>query len=234
MRANALCPLQVVLKDYKDVVKYLRDRFECDDWKQKHNLESNYTINEVVILEAASPEIHRRENEVYDRIDGITKSFAFQALRENSVLYRWFDCWCPACMRAGGPGIGSMDSNYQVKDCKSGERWYESTVSLQGTRGIGAQRKEAQRKGRELAKKLKPGVVIAVQDRENQNHDVPFLIGITQDTGDGSCIVRSVPVQASVRGRGRGRGSATNTQRRTEYINGTRFDEGDLAVSVKW
>ena len=81
---------------------------------------------------------------------------------------------------------------------------------------------------------LKPGVVIVVQDRENQNHDVPFLIGITQDTGDGSCIVRSVPVQASLRGRGRGRGSATNTQRRTEYINGTRFDEGDLAVSVKW
>ena len=152
---------------------------------------------------------------VYDRIDGITKSFAFRALRGNSVLYRWFDCWCPACMRAGGPGVGPMDSNCQVKDCKSAERWYESTVSLQETRGIPAQRKKVQRKGRELAKKLKPGIVIAVQDRENQHHDAPFLIGVTQDTGDGNSIVRSVPIQAPVRGRGRGRGSAASTQRRT-------------------
>jgi hypothetical protein len=225
---------QVVLKDYKDVAKYRRDRFECEGWKEAHNLESNYSINEVVILEATSADIDRRENEVYDRIDGIRKSFGFRALRDGYVLYRWFDCWCPACMSAGGPGVGSMDSNYQVKDCKVSERWYESTVCLQGTRGIGAQRKERQRKGRELAKQLKPGVVISVQDRENQRHDAPFWIGITQDTGDGSCIVRSVPRQAPVRGRGRGRGAAVTTQRRTEYINGTRFDEGDVAISVKW
>ena len=75
-------------------------------------LKADYTINQVVILKATSTDIDRRANAVYDRIDGITKSFAFRALRENSVLYRWFDCWCPACMRAGGPGVGPTDSNY--------------------------------------------------------------------------------------------------------------------------
>ena len=122
MRADSLYRLQLVLKDYKAVVKYLRDRFEPDDWTEKHNLESNYTINQVAILKAASSDIDRRANAVYDRIDGITKSFAFRALRETSVLYKWFDCWCPACMRTSGPGVGSTDSNYQVKDCKSARR----------------------------------------------------------------------------------------------------------------
>lgn len=234
MRAGPVCRLQIVLKDYKAVAKYLRDRFECDGWREAHNLESNFTVNEVVIIEAASTDIDRRANEVYDRIDGITKSFGFRALRDNSVLYRWFDCWCPACMSASGPGIGSMDSNYQVKDCKAGERWYEATVALQGTRGIIAQRKEAQRKGRELAKQLKPGEYIAVQDRVSQHNSAAFLIGIVCDTGTGSCIARDVPKRAPVRGRGRGRGSSSSTQRHTEHIGGIRFDEGDIAVSVRW
>ena len=118
------------------------------------------------MLEAASTVIVRRENDVYDRID-IRKSFGFRTPRDGSVLHRWFDCWCPACMSAGGPDGGSMDSNYQVKDCKVNERRYGATVALQGNRGlgIGAQRKGAQRKGRELAKQLKPGVAIVVKSR---------------------------------------------------------------------
>ena len=56
--------------------------------------------------------------------------------------------------------------------------------------------------------------MIAVQDREDQNHSVPYLIGITVDAGDGSCIVEKVQ------------------QRKT--IDGTRFSSGDYAISVKW
>ena len=53
-----------------------------------------------------------------------------------------------------------------------------------------------------------------MQDREDGNHAVPFLIGVTQDTGGGSCIVEKVAERKS--------------------INGTRFDAGDYAISVKW
>ena len=199
-----------------------------------HNLESNFEVKGLVIIEAASADIDRRQNEVYGKSDDIRKTFGLRALRDNSVLYRWFDCWCPACMAAGGPGVGSMDSNYQVKDCKVKEPWYEATVSLQATRGIPAQRKEAQRKGRELAKQLKPGEYIAVQDREGQHCGAPFWIGITCDTGDGTCIARTVPKQPPTKGRGRGRGGSMTTQRRTEHTDGIRFDEGDVAVSVRW
>ena len=45
--------------------------------------------------------------------------------------------------------------------------------------------------------------------------DVPFMIGITQDTGNGSCLMR-------------------RSSLRREAINGTRFDPGDYAISVKW
>ena len=41
----------------------------------------------------------------------------------------------------------------------------------------------AQDQGRAMAEKLKPGEFIAVQDREDGNHTVPFMIGVTLDTG---------------------------------------------------
>jgi hypothetical protein len=106
---------KVLLKSSADVVAFLRLRFCCEDWQEKHNLESNYTINEIVFFEAKMGDIDRRENEVYDKIDGIQKSFGFMAIADNSVIYRWFDCWCPACMKAGGAGVGTMDSNFQVQ-----------------------------------------------------------------------------------------------------------------------
>ena len=84
-------------------------------------------------------------------------------------------------MSAEEPGTGSMDSNYQVQCCACKEPWWECSVQLNGTRGIGAQRKIAQKKGREMVEKLEPGTFIAVQDRQDQNHAVPFLIGVTVD-----------------------------------------------------
>ena len=107
-----------------------------------------------------------------------------------------------------------MDSNYKVCGCQSKEPWWEYSVALLGAQGIIAQRIEAQRKGRELARSLKPGVFIAVQDRSSQGYAVPFLIGVTLDVGDGTCIKEKV------------------TARKT--VDGTRFDPGDYAIAVRW
>ena len=67
----------------------------------------------------------------------------------------------------------------------------------------------------ERADKLKPGTFIAAQDREDQNFAVPFLIGITVDHGNGSCIVQR------------------DFDKRTK-IDGTTFDPGDCAIVVRW
>jgi hypothetical protein len=72
-----------------------------------------------------------------------------------------------------------MDSNYKVRGCQSKEPWWEYSVALLGAQGIIAQRKEAQRKGRELARSLKPNTFIAVQDREAQGDAPPQLLCTT-------------------------------------------------------
>ena len=135
------------------------------------------------------------------------------ALDGNRVLQRWFDCWCPACRKAQGPGQG-MDSNYKVVECETKEPWWEYTVQQLGARGIGRTRKVAQDQGRAMAEKLKPGEFIAVQDREDGNHTVPFMIGVTLDTGDGTCF--AVPKEGR------------------QNVNRTRFDDGEYGIAVRW
>ena len=182
----------IVIADFMTAAEHLRSRFCTDDWQEKHGLESNYTINLVQVFTAHTRDIDRKSEEVYDSVQGIRKSFGYCALSDGRVLQRWFDCWCSQCRGSLAPGEGNMDSNYRVAGCVSCEPWWEHSVALQGSRGIGAAKVAAQKKGRELASKLKPGTVIAVQDREVQNYTLPFLIGITQDAGNGSCIVEQV------------------------------------------
>ena len=108
-----------------------------------------------------------------------------------------------------------MDSNYQVTGCTCSEPWWEHSVALQGTLGVAALKKKAQKRGRDLASQLKPGTFIAVEDRGTTGgSNVPFLIGVTLDVGDGSCIVEKVTQQ--------------------KRIEGTRIDAGDYAIKVKW
>ena len=207
--------LKVVLRTYQDVAAYLRLRFCNEDWLQKHKVGTGYKINCVKITEVDSNQIKRDENEIYESIYSLRKSFGYMALTKGKVLQRWFDCWCRNCMRATEPGEGTMNSNYQINQCLLSEPYYECSVQLQGTRGVIAQRKAAQAKGRDLARHLQPGTFVAFQDRENQNDSVPFMIGITIDYGNGTCIIQDMFTERT-------------------YLNGTRFDEGDCAIAVRW
>jgi hypothetical protein len=224
---------QVELKSHADVAQHLRLRFESADWQEKHGLDSRYTINRVVIHQAGLGDIERPVvEEEYEAVAGIRRSFGYRALRDGIVLQRWYDCWCAVCMSVTQPGHGSMDSNYRVVDCCSEKRWrcsagvtaaltaanpfrwWECDVQRKDTRGVRARRDEAQANGRKLAPKLKAGSVVAVQDRLNQSTSYPYQLGVVVDAGGGSCVVTEVD------------------SRRT--INGTCFDKGDFAISVKW
>ena len=197
---------------------HLRLRFCTEDWREKHKVGSAFVVNAVQVLDADSKDIRRDEAEVYDRVDGIRKSFGYLALSSGRVLQRWFDCWCPACLAATGPGSG-MDGaasgcGYKVQGCTSQEPWWDCSVQLQGARGVHRQRQLAQKKGRELAESLKPNCFVAVQDRSAEGREEHFLVGITVDCGGGSCIKRKVQEK--------------------EVIDGTRFDPGDYAIAVRW
>ena len=60
-----------------------------------------------------------------------------------------------------------------------------------------------------------PGTFVAVQDREDGDFTVPFLIGITVDVGDGQCIMK-------------------RDFAKQERIEGTVFDPGDCTIAVRW
>jgi hypothetical protein len=222
---------KVQLKCAADVAKLLKERFEPLAWRDEHGLDSKYTINQVVIDEAGFGDIKRPAvEESFEKIDSIRRSFGYRALRDGVVLQRWFDCWCPACMSVTKPGDGVMDSNYRVPQCDSHKcwqsnatvgalvagnpfRWWECSAQRDDTRGVHGRRKEAQAAGKKLVDKLKEGSFVAVQDRENQGHTFPFMIGSVANATNGRCVAKV-------------------TERQT--IDGTLYHAGDYAISVQW
>jgi hypothetical protein len=106
-----------VLKTYADVARALRKRFCHVGWEKAHDIESNFTVNKVVVHEAGIGEIERPVvDEEFDSIDGIQKSFGFRALRHGVVLQRWFDCWCPTCMSVTQPGEMCIECSHTAMD----------------------------------------------------------------------------------------------------------------------
>ena len=121
-----------ILKTYSDVASALRKRFCHADWEKAHDIESNFTVNKVVVHEAGLDDIHRpRVDEELDSVDGIQKSFGFRALSSGVVLQRWFDCWCGVRMSVSTPGDGKMDSNYRVADCCCQKHWTEAASCVE-------------------------------------------------------------------------------------------------------
>ena len=207
-----------MLKTYTQCAQHLRKVFECPDWQEKHKVGSSFVINEVQVFEAASNDIFRDENEVYDSVEGIRKSFGYLAVGTGRVLQRWFDCWCCACMQANGPGDGmdgaAAESGYQVLGCERHEPWWDNSVQLQGARGVKYRQQLASKKGRELVQSLKPGTFVAVEDRNGHWSESPFLIGVTVACNGDSCI------------------SKEYAERETH--EGTRYDPGDCAVAIRY
>lgn len=213
---------KMIFKDYTEIAAYLRGKFS-DEWQEEHKVGAGHTVNAVEVFEVPSSEIRNDTQafKVYDSVGGVRKSFGYLALSDGVVLQRWFDCWCGACAVAAGPGDRmaevARDSGYHVKDCvlPEPEPWWHCSVQLQGTRGLYAQKKIAQFKGRKLAAKLEPNTFVAVQDRSASGRQEHYLIGVTVDCGNGSCILKQV-------------------QKDREHIDGTRFDTGDFAIAVRW
>jgi hypothetical protein len=101
-------------------------------------------------------------------------------------------------------------------------RWWECSVQRADTCGVAARRKLAQGQGAKWAAELKLGEFIAFQDRENQSHNMPYLIAQTVDAGAGSCVVKQVATRESIE---------------VETPNGlqkARFDSGDYVLQVRW
>ena len=77
----------VVFQTARDVAQHIRDMFCSVDWAEKHGLDSQFTINEVVVFEADIGQIERPVTaEEYDKVGSIQKSFGYMALHDGGLI----------------------------------------------------------------------------------------------------------------------------------------------------
>lgn len=123
--------------------------------------------------------VRPQPDHVYDSLPGMKKTFFFQAVREGVLLMRSFSCWCCACFRAWGAGIGTMDSSYHCQQCESPQLiWNEASIERTDAAGISNMRKRSLAKARQLTKQLQAHfarsnvpVWVAVQNRGEEDQD---------------------------------------------------------------
>jgi hypothetical protein len=204
------------IKTPTDVREHLSNRFSSEAWEKAHECGS---INRIVVMEAVIGDIVRpSQEEDFESVCGIRKSFGFLSISDGRVDQREFDCHCHPCIMAGGHSLGTMSPDSLIPACdhhgQSAHKWYQCDVSLLGLRGIGGRRKAAQAAGHKFIAKLKPGSRVAVQNRGEMNGD-NYWVGIALDVGDGTCVVRECT-------------------ERSEWIQGTELTRGDYAVAVQW
>ena len=102
-------------------------------------------------------------------------------------------------------------------------RWWECSVQRADTCGVAARRKLAQEQGAKWAAELKVPEFIAFQDRENQNHTMPYLIAQTVGASNGSCIIKQVTERETI-----------EVETPTDGLQKIRFDPGDYVLQVRW
>lgn len=197
-----------------EVAEHLRAVFCTKEWREEH---VDQTIKEVVVLYSDASAIEERANAeryAYDTLEGEKSTFSFMPLAIGVLGMREQSHWCPACCRARGRGLGSMNSLLQVGGCLHESQWREQECQRRDRAGIAERRVVAQREGKRLASKLKPGMWFASEDRLEAD---TFYIGQGFEVSPGSCIYKQVPDSV-----------------RTLIIAGTRFDRSDIVVAVQW
>ena len=100
----------------------------------------------------------------YDTMNGMKKTFLFQAVRDSVILQRKFACWCPSCMHMSAAGEGEMDTAFRCVECETwkqaeegkGEylKWDETSIARRDAAGVANERQRALVHSRSLRDQL--------------------------------------------------------------------------------
>lgn len=129
----------------------MRRRFDTPEWQDKHQ---SSTINKIKVFYYNHEEIERPivEHE-FDALDGKMSSYSFMVLAEDQIARRERSCWCEACFGARGRTNMLSNGNKLNPEGCSANAWEQMLVRNKGT-GLAGRRREAQTRGKVLAKKL--------------------------------------------------------------------------------
>lgn len=136
----------------REAAEHLRRRFETEAWREKHK---HMPINEIKVTYSNHEDINRPvvEHE-FDPLNGKLSTYSYMMLAEDQIAARRRSCWCGACIRARGRvNMRSEGSLLHAEGCTSAIPWEQQVVQDKGT-GLAGRRREAQKRGKELAQKL--------------------------------------------------------------------------------
>ena len=209
-----------------EVAEHLRNKVGTEDWQAAHRAKVIKKINVIYSDHADIVERPANGDNAFETLTGKMSSFSYLMLAPEQIARRDRSCWCAAgCMLAHVRDSPRMqlaaEGELHCLECESGQRfggpafpWREQSVKDLGT-GLAGRRKDAQAKGKALARKLKAGDFFAVQARERWStaealHERPGHFWVAQTASNFKIEVAA----------------------RRMTLGGTIFAEGDFIIRV--
>ena len=199
----------------KECWEHLSKLFTSSNWSEDH---ANKKVGQYIALWRDHKDMDRPRSVIeHARCEGIHAARSFLVTAASGVgvlLMRPWDCWCMACLAIEGRGVGNMSgkdghSQLRVEGCTSACRglanmFDERTVAPLHPGVSEAERKAAERHGRELVKKVRVGAYVGIQNRAGDEDDV-FWVAKVVESGSGNSkhphIFEEVSERADVQGK---------------------------------
>ena len=215
----------------EDVYRQLERHFGTEEWRAEAE-ERSRAITRFVFHFATPESIVRpspSHNEpVYERIEGITRSYQYYMIKEGDVLVRRHSCWCLACMQAAMSGHSGLSSEYVTEGCARGAsnphlyEYANQNCRVKQGAGVGGPDELARRHGHETAAELAVAggqwVLVEAFDED--------------EFGDEVWLGRTVPLQRF--GGKCYRQMSKKTTLHGEESRSTAYSSGDYAIAIEW
>jgi len=212
------------------VAQHLRATFYTNEWLMEH---VDSRINEMVVMYLGAAEVIRPPAPPDVSVcKGIMSCFSFLFLGvPRHYAKRPFSCWCHACSRVRGRGLGSQSSgpDLLVSGCTRSNQtaWTEDQFTVTSSAGIrNREKRAADTVAREL-KRAKPGAWACIQAREvwsteeeaNMRPGQFWICKLGTVPGSMSCVEQKFDLQGS--------------KCKWKEYKGTRYSHGDSALVVE-
>ena len=204
----------------KDCYQQLKRHFDTEAWRTKQ-AQKGKPMARITVHWTGPAEVQRpRTDEVYYGITDIAKSHQFFVVGTGRVATRNHSCWCPAChtqVTKGGADADFQTRDFRVPCCIHARelfyKWRNESCAQKEGSSVTAAWDKAKKSRAAIAKELTRGewcVVLAPDDDDEE-----FWLARTVARGDWD-------------------GRCTRVHSSTTTINGTRYDNGDVEIALRW
>jgi hypothetical protein len=210
------------IRTAEHVHQQLRRSFGSAAWRLKAE-EKARTISRFSFKFMTTTDIARPTTAVYERIEGISRSYQYLMIKEGDVLVQGHSCWFLPCLQVAMIGHSALTSNYVIKGCARGAAdagLYEyANKNCRAKKGAGAGDPDARAREHGHAGGVTGQYLLFGAYDEDKDGDVIWLARAVADAElGGRCCKRM--------------GKRTLLHR--DESQSTAFSAGDWAIAVEW